>query len=105
MSPSKRPRPLRRPDVPRRPRSSAPAAERALRADLVETCRRLHARDLIGAGEGNVSVRLADGTFLVTPSGANKGYLAPGDPVVVDARTGAENSVSCPRVAALGSAP
>jgi L-fuculose-phosphate aldolase len=58
------------------------------RAAIVETCRRLHARDLIGAGEGNVSVRLPGGRFLVTPSGANKGYLSPDDLVVVDA-TGA----------------
>jgi L-fuculose-phosphate aldolase len=59
--------------------------EVALRGALVETCRRLHARDLIGAGEGNVSVRLGSDRFLVTPSGANKGYLAPEDLVVVDA--------------------
>ncbi|WP_242396120.1 class II aldolase/adducin family protein [Anaeromyxobacter oryzisoli] len=57
----------------------------ARRAEVVEICRRLHARDLIGAGEGNVSVRLGPERFLVTPSGANKGYLAPGDLVVVDA--------------------
>ena len=62
-----------------------PSPERALRSALVETCRRLHARDLIGAGEGNVSVRLGAGRFLVTPSGASKGHLAPGDLVVVDA--------------------
>lgn len=83
----------RRPPRPRRaaPRASphapgrrAAGAEARLRGELVETCRRLHARDLIGAGEGNVSARLGDGTFLVTPSGANKGYLAPGDLVVVD---------------------
>jgi L-fuculose-phosphate aldolase len=61
------------------------AAEREARAALVETCRRLHARDLIGAGEGNVSVRLGERRFLVTPSGADKGYLAPGELVVVDA--------------------
>jgi L-fuculose-phosphate aldolase len=48
-------------------------------------CRRLHARDLIGAAEGNVSVRLGRGTFLVTASGVNKGYLATDDLVVVDA--------------------
>jgi L-fuculose-phosphate aldolase len=79
-----------RPGVEGRPGSRARGAtprssEAGLRAALVETCRRLHARDLIGAGEGNVSVRLGDGTFLVTPSGANKGYLAPRELVVVDA--------------------
>jgi L-fuculose-phosphate aldolase len=67
------------------PARAARAAEAALRAALVETCRRLHARDLIGAGEGNVSARLGPDRLLVTPSGANKGYLAPRDLVVVDA--------------------
>ena len=61
-------------------------AERAVRAELVETCSRLHERDLIGAGEGNVSVRLGGDRFLVTPSGANKGYLSPADLVVVNGR-------------------
>jgi L-fuculose-phosphate aldolase len=60
------------------------SAEARLRRDLVEVCRRLHARDLVGAGEGNVSCRLGADRLLVTPSGANKGYLAPSDLVVVD---------------------
>ncbi len=82
-------RPLRRRDVPRPgARRRPPPPSRADRAALVETCRRLHARDLIGAGEGNVSLRLGPDRFLVTPSGANKGYLAAEDLVVVDA-TGA----------------
>ena len=88
--PPRRRRPLRRRDAPRAaahaPGRRAAGPEERLRRELVETCRRLHARDLIGAGEGNVSARLGDGTFLVTPSGANKGYLAPGDLVVVDGR-------------------
>jgi L-fuculose-phosphate aldolase len=60
------------------------STEQRLRKDLVEVCRRLHARDLVGAGEGNVSCRLGASRLLVTPSGANKGYLAPADLVVVD---------------------
>jgi L-fuculose-phosphate aldolase len=76
---------LRRPDAPRRRAAPRPPrGEAALRAELVEICRRLHARDLIGAGEGNVSARLADGCLLVTPSGASKGHLAPRDLLVVD---------------------
>jgi L-fuculose-phosphate aldolase len=63
---------------------SAGTSESKLRRDLVEVCRRLHARDLVGAGEGNVSCRLGASRLLVTPSGANKGYLAPADLVVVD---------------------
>jgi L-fuculose-phosphate aldolase len=79
---------LRRTGAPRaarRSRGAGAAREAEARAELVEICRRLHARDLIGAGEGNVSLRLAPGRFLVTPAGANKGYLAPGELVVVDA--------------------
>jgi L-fuculose-phosphate aldolase len=58
--------------------------ESRLRRDLVEVCRRLHDRRLLGAGEGNVSCRLGAHRLLVTPSGANKGYLRPADLVVVD---------------------
>jgi L-fuculose-phosphate aldolase len=58
--------------------------ESRLRRDLVEVCRRLHERRLIGAGEGNVSCRLGRNRLLVTPSGASKGHLRPGDLVVVD---------------------
>jgi L-fuculose-phosphate aldolase len=71
---------LRRPDA--RPRTSA--RDRRAAEELVEICRRLHARDLIGAAEGNVSVRLAPGRFLVTASGVSKGHLSRDDLVVVD---------------------
>jgi L-fuculose-phosphate aldolase len=59
------------------------STEARLRRDLVEVCRRLHARNLIGAGEGNVSARLGRGRLLVTPSGANKGFITARDLVVV----------------------
>ncbi|HEX9186317.1 MAG TPA: class II aldolase/adducin family protein, partial [Vicinamibacteria bacterium] len=62
------------------------AAERRLRAELVEIGRRLHARDLVGAAEGNLSVRLGADRFLVTASGVSKGHLGPDDLVVVDGR-------------------
>ncbi len=62
----------------------AKATESRLRRDLVEVCRRLHERRLVGAGEGNVSCRLGRDRLLVTPSGVNKGYLRPSDPIVVD---------------------
>jgi L-fuculose-phosphate aldolase len=86
-------RPLRRPDVPaarrRPPRAPGPgraaAAERRAAGELVEICRRLHARDLVGAAEGNVSVRLDGGRFLVTASGLSKGHLTRSDLVVVNA--------------------
>lgn len=61
------------------------STEASLRRELVETCRRLHDRDLIGAAEGNVSARLGGDRFLVTPSGANKARLSPADLLVVGA--------------------
>jgi len=66
----------------------APAAPRrdedALRAELVEICRRAHDRSFIQSADGNVSCRLGD-DLLVTPSGANKGHLRPIDLVRCDA--------------------
>ena len=87
-------RPPRRP--PRRPRARRAArpppervlsevADEALRTAVCAAGRRLHERDLIGAAEGNLSARRADGTFLVTPAGVGKGHLSASDLLVVDA--------------------
>lgn len=57
----------------------------ALRTALCAAGRRLVAADLIGAAEGNLSARLAGGTFLVTPSGLSKAALEPGQLLEVDA--------------------
>lgn len=46
---------------------------------LCDAGRRLHARDLLAAADGNLSARLPDGTVAMTPSGVPKGTLAPGD--------------------------
>ena len=62
----------------------AAPGETALRRAVVEVCRALHARDLIGACEGNVSCRLGAGRLLVTPAGTSKALLRPADLVVVD---------------------
>ena len=50
--------------------------------------RRLGARGLISAGEGNISVRLVDGTLLVTPSGRRKDELSPSDLLIVPLQAG-----------------
>lgn len=55
----------------------------ALRADIVEAGRRLYAKGFIAGNEGNVSARAGDRIY-VTPGGACKGFLAPGDVVVTD---------------------
>jgi L-fuculose-phosphate aldolase len=52
-------------------------------AAIIAAGRRLGARGLIAAGEGNLSIRLDAERVLVTPSGRRKDELAPDDLVVV----------------------
>src|SRR6185437_2045809 len=52
-------------------------------ADIVRVCHRLYDRGLIAGPDGNVSVRLDDGSILATPSGMSKVDVAPDDLVVV----------------------
>jgi len=59
-----------------------------LRAAIVAAGRRLGARGLIAAGEGNISVRTPDQRLLITATGLRKDELAPADLLVVDARAG-----------------
>lgn len=54
-------------------------------AAIAKVCRRLYERGLVAGPDGNVSVRLSDGSILVTPSGMSKVDVEPGDLVVVDA--------------------
>jgi L-fuculose-phosphate aldolase len=58
-----------------------PDVER-LRMELVDAGRRLGARGLIAAGEGNLSVRVGD-HLLITPSGRRKDELRSGDLLLV----------------------
>ncbi len=54
-----------------------------MRAEIAEVCRRLHARNLLAAADGNVSYRLSNQEILFTPTGKNKNYLRPEDMAVV----------------------
>lgn len=58
--------------------------ERRLRGQIVEAGRRLWLRELVGAGEGNLTAQLPDGRLLATPAGRNKGFLAPEDLVLLE---------------------
>ena len=51
--------------------------------DIVRAGRRLGARGLVSAGEGNLSIRLDGSRILVSPSGRRKDELGPDDMVVV----------------------
>jgi L-fuculose-phosphate aldolase len=58
--------------------------ERDARAAVAEICRRMYARGLIAAGDGNVSARLGKDRLVLTPSGLSKGFLTPEDIIVTD---------------------
>ncbi len=45
-----------------------------LKEDICEVGRRLYRNGFIAAGEGNVSIRLADNELMGTPAGTCKGY-------------------------------
>ena len=48
-----------------------------LREELCRVCRLLYDRGYVAGHDGNVSLRLPDGSLLVTPSGVSKGRLEP----------------------------
>ncbi|MEP7273682.1 MAG: class II aldolase/adducin family protein [Acidobacteriota bacterium] len=58
--------------------------EREVRQQIVEVARRCYDRGLIVAGDGNISVRVAPGRIIATPSGVSKGWMKPEMMVVVD---------------------
>lgn len=51
------------------------ANELILKKDIVEVGRRLWLKDYVAANDGNISVRLSEKEFLVTPSGVSKGFM------------------------------
>lgn len=59
------------------------SVERESREWICEIGRRLYAKDLIAANEGNLSIRLGD-RLLATPTGMCKGYMKPDDLVATD---------------------
>jgi len=51
---------------------------------MCEVGRRMYARQFVAAHEGNLSIRLADGNILCTPTMQCKGFLAPDDLCIID---------------------
>lgn len=58
--------------------------ERELRQHIVEIGRRMYDAGLVAASDGNISVRLADGSILTTPTMLCKGRMTEDMLVVVD---------------------
>jgi L-fuculose-phosphate aldolase len=59
-------------------------SEDALRTDIVEIGRRMHAREYVASNDGNISVRLPGDRILTTPKGVSKGFMTPDMMVVTD---------------------
>ena len=60
--------------------------ERYARGELQRICKLLYDRQLTVSAGGNMSIRLDDSTYLITPSGRNKGMLEIEDFVVIDSK-------------------
>lgn len=58
--------------------------ERQHKNDILEVCKRIYAKGYVAANDGNVSVKLSDGTFLTTHTGRSKGFLTFDELVKVD---------------------
>ena len=66
-------------------RRTGPRLEQAAaRAECVRVCQLIYERGYSTGADGNITVRLADGRLLATPSGVHKGFLAPEDMVLLD---------------------
>jgi L-fuculose-phosphate aldolase len=59
-------------------------SERQHRDEIVRYGHMLHDRFFVAATDGNLSVRLHDGSFLCTPTCLNKGMMTPDDLVIVN---------------------
>lgn len=57
-----------------------------IRKAICEVGRRMYARNLVSATDGNISVRLGSDRFLCTPSGVSKGFMNPNDVIVADGK-------------------
>ena len=55
------------------------------REAVCDVCHKLWQRGIVAANDGNVSMRLPDGTYLCTPSGVSKIDITPGLLIQVDA--------------------
>ncbi|MDR2698294.1 MAG: class II aldolase/adducin family protein [Candidatus Methanoplasma sp.] len=58
--------------------------EQTARTKLAEVCRLLYDRNLTVSAGGNMSLRLNEKEFIITPSGRNKGLLRPDEMVLMN---------------------
>lgn len=51
--------------------------EQTIREEICEIGRRMYARRMVAANDGNLSVRLSENEILCTPTGVSKGFMKP----------------------------
>lgn len=61
-----------------------PEDDSALRRDILRIGQFLHQKSLVAASDGNISVRLAGGRVLATPTSMSKGMMEADDLVITD---------------------
>ncbi len=57
---------------------------RELREQICDVCHKMWQKGWVAANDGNVSVKLEDGTFLATPTGMSKSFITPEKLVHID---------------------
>lgn len=57
---------------------------REIREQICDVCHKMWQQGWVAANDGNVSVKLPDGSFLATPTGISKSFITPEKLVVVD---------------------
>jgi L-fuculose-phosphate aldolase len=62
----------------------SPAADAALRADIVEVGRRLWTRGFVASNDGNISARIGPDRVMMTPTSVSKGFMTPDMMVITD---------------------
>jgi L-fuculose-phosphate aldolase len=55
-----------------------------IKKEIIETGKRLWARSMVAANDGNISVKVDDNTILTTATGVSKGFMDDDDIVIVD---------------------
>ncbi len=62
------------------------ATEMEYRRQMIAVCKRIYEKGYVASNDGNLSIKLGNDRFLVTPSGFSKGDLAESDLIICDAK-------------------
>lgn len=60
------------------------ATEQELRRQIVDVGKLVFNKGWVASNDGNISIRLDDGTILCTPTGVSKGMMDPDDLIICD---------------------